>query len=98
MLAERTLFLAELVEVLLGNLASEELPVLERAVRACYAGAGISDDPDTHTRPAPLLSDLASHLATDGPVCSVTPARCDGNPPSPNRATNLKTAGSLGRT
>ena len=68
MLAERTLFLAELVEVLLGSLASEELPVLERAVRACYAGAGISDDPDTHTRPAPLLSDLARHLATDGPV------------------------------
>jgi type IV secretory pathway VirB4 component len=67
-LAERTLFLAELVEVLLGNLASEELPVLERAVRACYAGAGISDDPDTHGRPAPLLSDLASHLATEGTV------------------------------
>ena len=55
-------FLAELIEVLLGGLASEELPVLERAVRASYAGAGVSDDPATHARPAPLLTDLARHL------------------------------------
>ena len=67
-LAERTLFLAELVELLLGNLASEELPALERAVRACYAGAGISDEPATHTRPAPLLTDLVRALAADGAV------------------------------
>jgi len=67
-LAERTLFLAELVELLLGQLASEELPVLERAVRSCYAGAGISDDPATHGRPAPLLSDLVGALAADGEV------------------------------
>jgi type IV secretory pathway VirB4 component len=67
-LAERTLFLAELVELLLGQLASEELPVLERAVRSCYSGAGISDDPATHGRPAPLLSDLVGALAADGEV------------------------------
>jgi type IV secretory pathway VirB4 component len=67
-LAERTLFLAELVELLLGGLASEELPVLERAVRACYTGAGISDEPATHTRPAPLLTDLVRALAADGAV------------------------------
>ena len=67
-LGERTLFLAELVELLLGRLASEELPVLERAIRRCYAGAGISDDPATHGRPAPLLSDLDRMLAADGPV------------------------------
>jgi type IV secretory pathway VirB4 component len=67
-LAERTLFLAELIELLLGGLASEELPVLERAVRACYSGAGISDEPATHGRPAPLLSDLERALAADGDV------------------------------
>ena len=67
-LAERTLFLAELVELLLGNLASEELPVLERAVRACYMGAGISDEPATHARPAPLLTDLVHALSADGAV------------------------------
>jgi len=67
-LGERTLFLAELVELLLGRLASEELPVLERAIRACYTGAGISDDPASHGRPAPLLSDLARQLAREGDV------------------------------
>ena len=29
-------------------------------IRACYSGAGISDDPATHSRPAPLLRDLAA--------------------------------------
>jgi type IV secretory pathway VirB4 component len=67
-LAERALFLAELVELLLGQLASEELPALERAVRACYAAAGISDDPSTHNRPAPLLTDLVRALTADGDV------------------------------
>jgi type IV secretory pathway VirB4 component len=67
-LAERALFLAELIELLLGQLASEELPALERAVRACYAAAGISDDPSTHSRPAPLLSDLVGALTADGGV------------------------------
>jgi len=67
-LGERTLFLAELVALLLGRLASEELPVLERAIRACYTGAGISDDPASHGRPAPLLSDLARQLAGEGDV------------------------------
>jgi type IV secretory pathway VirB4 component len=67
-LGERTLFLAELIEVLLGGLASEELPALERAVRASYAGAGVSDDLATHARPAPLLTDLARQLAAEGPV------------------------------
>ena len=67
-LAERTIFLAELVELLLGRLLSEELPVLERAVRACYAAAGISDEPSSHGRPAPLLTDLARQLTADGDV------------------------------
>ncbi len=67
-LAERALFLAELIELLLGRLASEELPALERAVRACYASAGISDDPSTHNRPAPLLTDLVHALTADRDV------------------------------
>jgi type IV secretory pathway VirB4 component len=67
-LAERTLFLAELVELLLGQFASEELPVLERAVRAAYTSAGITDEPATQARPAPLLTDLVRALAADGDV------------------------------
>jgi type IV secretory pathway VirB4 component len=67
-LHERGLFLAELIELLLGGLTGEELAVLDRAVRACYASAGISDEPATHGRAAPLLSDLARALAAeDGP-------------------------------
>ena len=67
-LAERALFATELIELLLGGLASEELAALERAVRACYASAGISDDPSTHTRPAPLLADLLPALVADGEI------------------------------
>ena len=65
-LHERGLFLAELIELLLGGLTGEELAVLDRAVRGCYAGAGITDEPVTHGRAAPLLSDLACALAAEG--------------------------------
>jgi type IV secretory pathway VirB4 component len=65
-LDERARFLTELLELLLGTLTGEELPLLERAIRACYAKAGISADPVTHNRPAPLLSDLARSLAAEG--------------------------------
>ncbi|HEU6443764.1 MAG TPA: hypothetical protein VFL61_01765 [Gaiellaceae bacterium] len=65
-LEARGLFLAELVELLLGGLSSEELAVLDRALRACYAGAGITDEPATQGRAAPLLADLAHRLAAEG--------------------------------
>jgi type IV secretory pathway VirB4 component len=64
-LEERALFLTELVELLLGTLSGEELPVLDRAIRGCYAHVGISADPATHSRPAPLLGDLARTLAAE---------------------------------
>jgi type IV secretory pathway VirB4 component len=65
-LAERILFLAELCELLLGGLAGEELALLDRGARACYAQAGISADPFTHARPAPLLADLCRSLESEG--------------------------------
>jgi type IV secretory pathway VirB4 component len=65
-LAERILFLAELCELLLGGLTGEELALLDRGARACYAQAGISADPFTHARPAPLLADLCASLAAEG--------------------------------
>ena len=64
-LDERALFLTELLELLVGTLTGEELPVVDRAIRACYALAGITADPATHTRPAPLLADLATALARE---------------------------------
>jgi type IV secretory pathway VirB4 component len=62
----RALFLAELATLLLGGLDGDELAVFDRAVRACYAGAGISDDPASHGRAAPLLADLAHSLKSEG--------------------------------
>jgi len=62
---ERALFLTDLITLLLGGLNPDELAVLDRAVRACYAAAGITPDPCTHSRPAPLLRDLAATLAAD---------------------------------
>lgn len=61
-LDERILFLADLIELLAGGLAAGELAVLDRAARACYQAAGITPDPETHRRPAPLLADLVRSL------------------------------------
>lgn len=65
-LSERIIFLADLVEVLAGGLDGSELAALDRAAHAAYENAGITTDPRTHSRPAPLLADLAEALASDG--------------------------------
>jgi type IV secretory pathway VirB4 component len=67
-LDDRILFLAELAEVLAGGLVGGELAALDRAARACYAAAGITTDPATHRRPAPLLRDLVDALVKEGPT------------------------------
>jgi type IV secretory pathway VirB4 component len=68
-LDERILFVAELVELLLtGGLDGGELAVLDRGARAAYQAAGISTDPATHARPAPLLRDLVRCLQDEGEV------------------------------
>lgn len=64
-LDERILFLADLVELLAGGLAAGELAVLDRAARASYQTAGITTDPATHRRPAPLLADLVHALCQE---------------------------------
>jgi type IV secretory pathway VirB4 component len=65
-LGERIVFLTELVELIAGGLTGAELAALDRAAHATYTTAGITADPDTHTRPAPLLRDLAAQLETEG--------------------------------
>jgi type IV secretory pathway VirB4 component len=40
--------------------------VLDRALFACYAEKGITDDPATHRRPAPILADLQATLRAMG--------------------------------
>jgi type IV secretory pathway VirB4 component len=61
-LDERIQFLADLIELLAGGLDGGELAVLDRSARAAYQGAGITADPSTHRRPAPLLGDLVRAL------------------------------------
>jgi hypothetical protein len=64
-LIRRSLFLHTVVAVLLGTeLAAPERAALDRSITATYQRAGITSDPRTWTRPAPLLADLAEVLAT----------------------------------
>jgi type IV secretory pathway VirB4 component len=65
-LTRRALFLHTLVGVMLGSpLLPAAGAALDRAILAAYQARGISADPRTHARPAPLLSDLAAALEAD---------------------------------
>jgi type IV secretory pathway VirB4 component len=66
-LTRRALFLHTLIAVLLGEQPPPmERAALDRAIIATYTAAGITNDPTTWTRPAPLLRDLATQLASTG--------------------------------
>ncbi|MFC4912261.1 VirB4 family type IV secretion system protein [Actinomadura gamaensis] len=63
-LTRRALFVQTLVETMLGQpLAPAARAVLDRAVLATYAAAGITAAPRTWRRPAPLLADLIAQLS-----------------------------------
>ncbi|MFC4148629.1 VirB4 family type IV secretion system protein [Micromonospora mangrovi] len=65
-LTRRGLFLHTLISVLLGQLPPPaESAALDRAILQVYRQAGITADPATHHRPAPLLRDLAATLRAD---------------------------------
>lgn len=65
-LTRRGLFLHTLVSVLIGAVPPPaERAALDRAILAVYRQAGITADPRTHRRPAPLLRDLVAALAGD---------------------------------
>jgi type IV secretory pathway VirB4 component len=65
-LARRALFLHTLVAVMLAApLTPQESATLDRAILAAYQARGITADPRTHARPAPLLRDLAAALEAD---------------------------------
>lgn len=78
-LTRRALFLHTFLAVLLGGTFSPaERAALDRAVLATYQRAGITSDPRTWARPAPLLADLATTLAeTDDPDGQQLAARLD---------------------
>ncbi|GAA1596573.1 VirB4 family type IV secretion system protein [Actinoplanes couchii] len=65
-LTRRGLFLHTFIAVLLGHTPPPaEKAALDRAILAVYRAAGITADPATHRRPAPLLKDLAATLSAD---------------------------------
>lgn len=61
-LTEQALFVHALVSSLLGGISADEKAALDRAILRAYEAAGISSDPRTHGRPAPLLRDVGSRL------------------------------------
>ncbi|MYW90425.1 conjugal transfer protein TraC [Amycolatopsis rubida] len=76
-LTRRALFGHTVIGVLLGTeLSAQQRAVLDRAIMATYQQAGITSDPRTWGRQAPLLADLAAALAgTPDPVAADLGAR-----------------------
>src|SRR5947208_14501089 len=65
-LTRRGLFLHTLIAVLLGHVPPPpEKAALDRAILEVYRQAGITPDPRTHHRPAPLRRHFAHGLDTD---------------------------------
>ncbi|MDA8310165.1 MAG: conjugal transfer protein TraC [Actinomycetota bacterium] len=63
----RALFVHTLVAVLLGEKPDpQSAAALDRGIVSAYEQAGITADPRSHARPAPLLADLAAALDADG--------------------------------
>ncbi|MDA8366725.1 MAG: conjugal transfer protein TraC [Actinomycetota bacterium] len=63
----RALFVHTLVAVLLGEKPDPATAAaLDRGIVSAYESAGITADPRSHARPAPLLADLAVALSADG--------------------------------
>ncbi|MGH9284525.1 MAG: VirB4 family type IV secretion system protein [Acidimicrobiales bacterium] len=72
-LVRRALFVHTLVAGLLGGPPDPaSRAALDRGILAAYAAVGITTDPRTHGRPAPLLADLARSLDADGDPAAAT--------------------------
>jgi type IV secretory pathway VirB4 component len=72
-LTRRWMFTHTLLAVMLGDRSGGALPdaqaaALDAAVQAAYERKGITLDPRTWQRPAPLLTDLAAALRQQGPA------------------------------
>ena len=59
---EQALFVSTVVSTLLAEISGQERAALDRAVLGAYEEAGITPDPRTHARPAPLLGHVLGQL------------------------------------
>jgi len=75
-LVRRGLFLHTVIAVLIGQLTAPERAALDSAIIATYQAAGITSDPRSWSRPAPLLTHLAATLSgSDDPTAVTLGAR-----------------------
>lgn len=61
-LTEAAHFCHTLCSTLLKGATADERAALDRAILAAYEAQGITSDPRTHARPAPVLSDVVAQL------------------------------------
>ncbi len=54
--------LSSLIRLMVGGVSPEEDGILDTAIRETYAMKDITDDPDTHKNPPPILGDLVQVL------------------------------------
>ncbi|HET6770668.1 MAG TPA: DUF87 domain-containing protein [Actinomycetota bacterium] len=59
---EQALFVSTVVSTLVAEISGQEKAALDRAVLGAYEEAGITPDPRTHARPAPLLAHVLGQL------------------------------------
>lgn len=57
-LGRKILSLTGFLKLVVGQLSAQEAAILDRALKQTYASVGITDDPKTQNRPAPLMEDL----------------------------------------
>lgn len=74
-LTRRVLFAHTFLDVALGGLDPGERAALDRAVMGAYQQVGITTDPRTWARPAPLLGDVAAQLSATQDPGTVEAAR-----------------------
>lgn len=60
----QALFAQTVLQTLLGESTSDDKALLDEAVIDAYRKAGISSDPRTHRRPAPLISEVIAWLSS----------------------------------
>lgn len=61
-LTEQALFIQTFVASIAGELSGTDRGALDQAVLRAYEAAGVTADPRTHARPAPLLRDVVAFL------------------------------------